>query len=152
VYFTGEEEVVEAIAREYLTKLTDRLHSEVVAYLKGIPKFFSKYFVLKPTLEMNVNFFEYGVEVHVRMYFDGKEIAKLKEAIRAQLRDNKLRIKAYADIVNMRIRATSGELHALLSDLYSGATTGGGETGVPGEEIRGQEGGHIHESPNEDNI
>jgi hypothetical protein len=148
----SEEEVVEELTREYLVKLVDKLQNFTVGYLKGIPKHFRRHFILRPTLELNVNTFEWGVEASVRVYFDGLQIMKLKDAIRKQLEDNRLRIKTYADIVKMRVKGSSSELYALLSNLRSSPSTGNRETGVPREEVRGQEGGPVPEDTGESNI
>jgi hypothetical protein len=139
------EEIVEALTNEYMTKLVKRLRSVFISYLHaGVNLYRQRYFV-KPTLELNVRELDNGVEVYARVYFDSEEIARLKNAIYTQLVDNKLRIKTYADIVKMRIKGSSSEIHALLSNLRPSTTEGDRETRVLGEEVRGQEGGSTAE-------
>jgi hypothetical protein len=144
--FSVEEEVVESLTREYLKRLVDRLYKYTLSHIKYIEKHFRRYFVLEPTTEMSIKVFEWGVEAHARIYLDGSEVARLREAVRRQLEDNRLRLKTYADITKMRIRGKSEELYALLSNLRSSPTENSRKTGVPGEEVRGQEGGPTPES------
>jgi endonuclease V-like protein UPF0215 family len=79
-------------------------------------------------------------------------VARLREAIRRQLEDNRLRIKTYTDIVKSRIRGKSEELYALLSGVRSSTTESNRETGVLGEEVRDKERGHTDEDTGESNI
>jgi hypothetical protein len=146
------EEIVEALTNEYMSKLVKRLRSIFISYLHAAVNLYRQRYYVKPTLELNVRELDNGVEVYARVYFDSEEVARLRNAIYTQLVDNKLRIKTYADIVKMRIKGSSSELYALLSDLHSGSSTGNREAGVPGEEVRGQERGSVHEGSGESNI
>jgi hypothetical protein len=148
----AEEEVVESITRTYLKKLVDRLYKYTVSHIKYIEKHFRHYFVLEPTTEMVIKVFEWGVEVHARIYLDGSEVARLREAVRRQLEDNRLRLKTYVDITKMRIRGKSEELYALLSNLRSSTTESGGALRVLGEEVRSEEGGSTAESTQQSDI
>jgi hypothetical protein len=143
--FNVDDEVVESLTREYLKRLVERLYKYTLSHVRYIERHFKRYFVLEPTTELSIKTFEWGVEVYARIYLDGSEVARLREAVRRQLEDNRLRIKTYADIVKMRIRGKSEELYALLSNLRSGTTESSGAPGVPGEEVRGQEGGSAAE-------
>jgi hypothetical protein len=146
------EELVEALTREYMAKLVKKLRSVFISFLHaGVNLYRQRYFV-KPTLELSVRELDDGVEVYARVYFDSEEVARLKNAIYTQLVDNKLRIKTYADIVKMRIKGSSSELYALLSNLRSSPSTGNRETGVPREEVWDKERGHTDENPGESNI
>jgi hypothetical protein len=140
------EEIVEALTNEYMAKLVKRLRSVFTSYLHAAVNLYRQRYFVKPTLELSIRELDNGVEVYARVYFDSEEIARLKNAIYTQLVDNKLRIKTYADIVKMRIKGSSSELYALLSNLRSSTTESSRETGVPGEEVRGEEGGPTPES------
>ena len=149
---TPTEEIVEALTREYVTKLVKKLRSVFISYLHaGVNLYRQRYFV-KPTLELSVRELDNGVEVYARVYFDSEEIARLKNAIYVQLVDNKLRIKTYADIVKMRIKGSSSELYALLSNLRSSPPESDRAVGVPREEVRGQEGGPTPEGSEQGDI
>jgi hypothetical protein len=139
------EEIVDKLANEYLTKLVDRLYSYMVSYLNAATKHFGWKYLVKPVLEMNIVEFDYGVEVHARVFFDNYEIERLKNAIRRQLEDNRLRIKAYVDVAKRRVKGTGDELYALLSGVRSSPPESHREAGVPGEEVRGEEGGSTPE-------
>jgi hypothetical protein len=142
---SSTEEIVEALTNEYTSKLVKRLRSVFTSYLHAAVNLYRQRYFVKPTLELSIREIDNGVEVYARVYFDGEEIARLKNAIYTQLVDNRLRIKTYADIVKMRIKGSSGEIYALLSGVRSGTTEGNREAGVPGEEVRGQEGGSTPE-------
>jgi hypothetical protein len=144
-----DEELVDALAREYLTKLVDKLYDYVVSYLKGALKHFGRRFLMKPTLEVSIDTFEYGVEMHLRIFFDNFEVEKLREGIRKRVRDNRLRLKSFADIVDMRIRGTGDELHALLSGVRPSPAEGSGENRVHREEVRSEEGGSVAQGADE---
>jgi hypothetical protein len=149
---TPTEEIVEALTREYVTKLVKKLRSVFISYLHaGVNLYRQRYFV-KPTLELSVRELDNGVEVYARVYFDSEEIARLKNAIYVQLVDNKLRIKTYADIVKMRIKGSSSELYALLSNLRSSPPESDRAFRISGEEVRGQEGGPTPEGSEQGDI
>jgi hypothetical protein len=139
------EEIVEALTNEYMAKLVKRLRSIFTSYMHATVNLYGQRYLVKPILELNIREFEWGVEAYVRVYFDEPDVAKIREAVRKQLEDNRLRIKAYADIVKMRIKGSSGEIYALLSGVRSSPPEGNREAGVPGEEVRGQEGGSTPE-------
>lgn len=142
---SSTEEIVEALTNEYIAKLVKRLRSIFTSYLHAAVNLYRQRYLVKPTLELSIREIDNGVEVYARVYFDGEEIARLKNAIYTQLVDNRLRIKAYADIVKMRVKGSSSEIYALLSGVRSSPPEGNRETGVPGEEVRGQEGGSTAE-------
>jgi hypothetical protein len=139
------EEIVEALTNEYVAKLVKRLRSVMISYFHAGVHLYRQRFLVKPTLELNVKELDNGIEVYARIYFDELEVSMIREAVRKQLEDNRLRIKTYADIVKMRIKASSSEIHALLSGVRSSPPEGNREAGVPGEEVRGQEGGSTSE-------
>jgi hypothetical protein len=139
------EEIVEALTNEYMTKLVKRLRSIFTSYMHAAVNLYGQRYLVKPVLELNIREFEWGVEAYVRVYFDEPDVAKIREAVRKQLEDNRLRIKAYADIVKMRIKGSSGEIYALLSGVRSSSSKSNREAGVPGEEVWGQEGGSTPE-------
>lgn len=142
---SSTEEIVEALTNEYMAKLVKRLRSIFTSYLHAAVNLYRQRYLVKPTLELSIREIDNGVEVHARVYFDGEEIARLKNAIYKQLVDNRLRIKAYADIVKMRVKGSSSEIYALLSGVHSSPPEGNREAGVPGAEVRGQEGGSTAE-------
>ena len=139
------EEIVEALTNEYMTKLVKNLRSIFTSYMHAAVNLYAQRYLVKPVLELSVREFEWGVEAYVRVYFDELDVAKIREAVRKQLEDNRLRIKAYADIVKMRIKGSSSEIYALLHHMRSSPSEGDREAGVPGEEVRGQEGGSTPE-------
>jgi hypothetical protein len=142
---SSTEEIVEALTNEYMSKLVKRLRSVFTSYLHAAVNLYRQRYFVKPTLELSIREIDNGVEVYARVYFDGEEIARLKNAIYTQLVDNRLRIKTYADIVKMRVKGSSSEIYALLSGVRSSPPEGNREAGVPGEEVRGQEGGSTAE-------
>jgi hypothetical protein len=139
------EELVEALTNEYMTKLVKRLRSIFTSYVHAAVNLYGQKYLVKPVLELSVREFTWGVEAYVRVYFDEQDVAVIREAARKQLEDNRLRIKAYADIVKMRVKGSSSEIYALLSGLRSGATEGHREAGVPREEVWSEEGGSTAE-------
>jgi hypothetical protein len=150
--FSVNDEVVESLTREYLKRLVERLYKYTLSHVRYIEKHFKRYFVLEPTTELSIKTFEWGVEIHARIYLDGSEIERLREAVRRWLEDNRLRIKAYADIVKMRIRGKSEELYALLSNLRSSTTEGGGAPRVLREEVWSEEGGSTAEGSEQSDL
>jgi len=139
------EEIVEALTNEYMTKLLKNLRSIFTSYMHAAVNLYGQRYLVKPVLELNMREFEWGVEAYVRVYFDEPVVAMIREAARKQLEDNRLRIKAYADIVKMRVKGSSSEIYALLSGVRSSPSKSNRETGVSGEEVRGQEGGSTAE-------
>jgi hypothetical protein len=146
------EEIVEALTQEYLAKLVRRLRSIFISYLHAAVHLYRQRYYVRPTLELNVKELDDGVEVYARVYFDSEEIRRLRNAIYSQVVDNRLRIKSYADVVKMRVKGSSSELYALLSNLRSSTTESNREIGVSGEEVWSEEGGSTPEGSKQSDI
>jgi hypothetical protein len=139
------EDVVEALTKEYVSKLVKKLKTIFLSYIRATTNLYRQRYLVEPTLELNMREFEWGIEAHIRLYIDELEIAKIRNAIRKQLEDNRLKIKAYADIAKLRIKGSSVEMYDLLSGLRPSTTAGGGKIRIFGEEVRDQEGGSTAE-------
>jgi len=146
------EDIVEALTKEYVSKLVKRLKTVFLSYLRATTNLYRQRYLIEPTLELNMREFEWGVEAHIRLYIDELEIAKIRDAIRKQLEDNRLKIKAYADITKLRIKGSSVEMYALLSGLHSSSSEGVRETRIFRKEVRSEEGGPTPESSQQSNI
>ena len=146
------EEIVEALTNEYMTKLVKNLRSIFTSYMHAAVNLYGQRYLVKPVLDFSIREFEWGVEAYVRVYFDEPDVLKIREAVRKQLEDNRLKIKAYADIVKMRIKGSSSEIYALLSGVRSSPPESDRAVGVPREEVRGQEGGPTPEGSEQGDI
>jgi hypothetical protein len=146
------DEVVDSMVKEVLYKIVKKIHNYAVGYPAYVQNHFKSFFDMQPRLDLEVKDFDWGVEITMRVYIDEPDIAKIRESIKRQLMDRKLRVEIYKSIKGERIRITSGELHALLSGLRSSPTEGGSETGGDRTEVRDQEGGYTSESSPQGNL
>jgi hypothetical protein len=147
-----EDEVVERLTRDYMRMLTRRLYHYTLSYFKYVVGHFRHFFLLEPNVDLSYKQFEWGVEIHARLYFDDSHVAMIREAVKKQLEDNRLKIKSYVDTVKKRKRGSSSEIYALLSNLRSSPSEGGREAGVPGEEAWDQERGSTAEGSEQSNL
>jgi len=136
------DEVVDMLTDQVLYKLVKKLHNYVAHYSTGMQNHFRWFFEIQPRLDLAIKDFEWGVEVNMRIYIDEPDISRIRESIRRQLMDRKLRIAAYENLKAGDIKISSGELYAILSGVRSGPPEGSPEAGGDRAEVRGQEGGH----------
>ncbi|MFP3265560.1 MAG: hypothetical protein RXO54_06980 [Acidilobus sp.] len=134
------------LTNQVLNKLVKKLHNYVSHYATGMQNHFRWFFEIQPRLDLVIKDFEWGAEVNMRIYIDEPDINRIRESIRRQLMDRKLRIAAYENIKAGDIKISSGELYAILSGVHSSPPEGGPEAGGDRAEVRDQEGGHPPES------
>jgi hypothetical protein len=147
-----DEEVVDMLTNQVLGKLVKKLHNYVSHYSTGMQNHFRWYFEIQPRLDLTIKDFEWGVEVNMRIYIDEPDINRIRESIRRQLMDRKLRVAAYESIKAGDIKISSWELYAILSGVRSSPPEGDSEAGGAGAEVRDQEGGHPPEGAQQGNL
>jgi len=103
--------------------------------------------------EMTAKEFDVGVEIHLRVYIDAEELAKLKESLKRFLQEKRattlIWTGALKSIKEGSLKSSSGELDALLSDSTQRPAEASSETRGDRAKVRSQEGRPHFESDSE---
>jgi hypothetical protein len=132
------EEYVKSRVREVLENLVLKMDGVVKGYLGAAQAAIMRYYGFKPVVEVTSSMFEYGVEYRIVVYIDPRDVKRIEEIARRELEDKHVRIKALRKILAQELKSASGEVSALLSDLYPGSGEGVEEAGGGGAEVRGE--------------
>lgn len=124
--------------RELIESLVVKMDSVVRGYLVAVQSAMVRYYGIKPVMEINSSMFDHGVEYHITMYIDPKDIKRIEEIARRELENKYMRLKALRKILADELKNIDGRENAVLPDMYPGAREGIEETGGAGAEIRGK--------------
>jgi hypothetical protein len=132
------EEYVKSRVREVLDNIVLKMDGVVKGYLGAAQAAIMRYYGFKPVIEVSSSMFEHGVEYHIVMYIDPKDVKKIEEIARRELEDKHIRIKALRKILAQELKSTSGEVSALLSDMHPGSGEGVEKAGGGGTKTLGK--------------
>jgi hypothetical protein len=147
-----DEEYVKSRVKEILDNLVVRMNSVMRGYLGAAQATIMRYYGFKPVMEVTSSIFEYGVEYRIVMYIDPKDVKRIEEIARRELEDKHIRIKALRKILAQELKSTSGEVSALLSDMYPGSGEGAKEARGGGAEVRGEKRRSTRKSSDKDTL
>jgi hypothetical protein len=132
------EEYVKSRVREVLENLVVKMDSVLRGYLVATQSAIMRYYGFKPVMEVTSSMFEYGIEYRITMYISPDDIKRIEEIARREIEDKHIRIKALRKILAQELKSTSGEVSALLSNMYPGSGEGTKEARGGGAEVRGE--------------
>jgi hypothetical protein len=131
-------EYVKSRVREILDNLVVRMNSVMRGYLGAVQATIMRYYGFKPVMEVTSSIFEYGVEYHITMYIDPKDVKRIEEIARRELEGKHIRIRALRKILAQELKSTSGEVSALLSNMHRGSGEGVEKAGGGGTKTLGK--------------
>jgi hypothetical protein len=146
------EEYVKSRVREVLENLVLKMDGVVKGYLGAAQAAIMRYYGFKPVVEVTSSMFEYGVEYRIVMYIDPRDVKRIEEIARRELEDKHVRIKALRKILAQELKSASGEVSALLSDLYPGSGEGVEEAGGDRGKIWGEKRRSANKSSDKDTL
>jgi hypothetical protein len=132
------EEYVKSRVREVLENLVVKMDSVLRGYLVATQSAIMRYYGFKPVMEVASSMFEYGIEYRITMYISPDDIKRIEEIAKREIEDKHIRIKALRKILAQELKSTSGEVSALLSDLYPGSGEGVEKAGGGGTKTLGK--------------
>ena len=131
---TGKEEII-LDQEDYINKFIDQMTEELIQhyasmavklatnFLYSTQRWMFRKMKIPIQIEINTSMKGYGGEIHARVWIPPETIEKIREIMRRKLRERytgtRLRIKALKKILLGELKAESGEIDALLSDMYS---------------------------------
>jgi hypothetical protein len=133
-----KDEYMKIRVREVLESLVVKMDSVVRGYLVAVQSAMVRYYGIKPVMEINSSMFQHGVEYHITMYIDPKDIKRIEEITKRELEKKYMRLKALRKILADELKNIGGEENALLSNMHPSAREGIEETGGAGAKIRGK--------------
>jgi len=131
---TGKEEII-LDQEDYINKLIDQMTHELIQHYASMAVKLATNFLYSTqrwmlrnkkipiAIEISSSMKGYGGEIHARVWIPPETIEKIREIMRRKLKEkytgSKLRIKVLKQILIKELKAESGEIDALLSDMYS---------------------------------
>jgi len=146
------EEYVKSRVREVLENLVVKMDSVLRGYLVATQSAIMRYYGFKPVMEVASSMFEYGIEYRITMYISPDDIKRIEEIAKREIEDKHIRIKALRKILAQELKSVSGEVSALLSDLYPGSGEGAKEARGGRAEVRGEKGRSANKSVDKDTL
>jgi hypothetical protein len=120
---------------DYINKFIDQMTEELIQhyasmavklatnFLYSTQRWMFRKMKIPIQIEINTSMKGYGGEIHARVWIPPDTIEKIREIMRRKLRERytgtRLRIKALKKILLGELKAESGEINAILSDMYS---------------------------------
>ena len=131
---TDKEEII-LDQEDYINKLIDQMTHELIQhyasmaiklainFLYSTQRWMLRNKKIHIAIEINSTMKGYGGEIHARVWIPPETIEKIREIMRRKLKEkytgSRLRIKVLKQILMKELKAESGEIDALLSDMYS---------------------------------
>jgi hypothetical protein len=119
---------------DYINKFIDQMTEELIQhyasmavklatnFLYSTQRWMFRKMKIPIQIEINTSMKGYGGEIHARVWIPPETIEKIREIMRRKLRERytgtRLRIKALKKILLGELKAESGEINAILSDMY----------------------------------
>jgi hypothetical protein len=120
---------------DYINKFIDQMTEELIQhyasmavklatnFLYSTQRWMFRKMKIPIQIEINTSMKGYGGEIHARVWIPPETIEKIRAIMRRKLRERytgtRLRIKALKKILLGELKAESGEINAILSDMYS---------------------------------
>jgi len=120
---------------DYINKFIDQMTEELIQhyasmavklatnFLYSTQRWMFRKMKIPIQIEINTSMKGYGGEIHARVWIPPETIEKIREIMRRKLRERytgtRLRIKALKKILLGELKAESGEIDAILSDMYT---------------------------------
>jgi hypothetical protein len=144
------EAVVEEETKRLVAYYARILRRNILGHIYGAISWMARDTGIQPTIEMQANDLETGIEVRLRVYIDPETIDRIRDVVRRELskrvEDAKTRLKVMKYILANELKASSGEVSGLLHDMRSSAAEDTREARGDRAKVRHKEGGPTAES------
>jgi hypothetical protein len=150
----------EAIRDEYVREKVRMMLQQYVAimdkylqsYILAAHHLIIQRYNITPVIELSTTPFEWGVEVHVRMYLDSVAVARITEIAKKELSERHVKLKVLRKILARELTESSGGIGALLPVVHTSPGEGGKEVGRDRAKVRGEKRGSTDKSSDKDTL